>query len=425
MRAKHKLPGLLAIGMAGALALSGVVGSSSAMATTCSNTSAIVGQGSSLQAIAQNTWASGSLCKVTYNSTSSGSGQNAWHANGTGSSVPSTSGDTYIGTDEPLDQSQLEEVDKAADGKYLTAGEEQTVVIPVVQAAVAVIDKAPANCEISEITNADLQKVWNGTILEWSGISTAKAAAGHPTACNVAITRVVRSDKSGTTYVYKEYLNKINSGALTCVTIGKKNWEELAEPVNNLTWPESCTGTTLSKVVKAKNSGGGGEVEEVIAQEGSIGYANLGDARKGYKAGVRWLEVENGSGTAWPGTGASEPQETAAKANCSGTSYGTQAELETLTGAPAGVDDNWSLVSGLNTKATTYPICTLTYDVALVNYELAGYGAGTKTTIGEATKQYLEYVTTSGQSAVASGLDYDELPSAVKNIAEAEAKLVN
>jgi hypothetical protein len=73
-----------------------------------------------------------------------------------------------------------------------------------------------------------------------------------------------------------------------------------------------------------------------------------------------------------------------------------------------------------------YPICTLTYDVALQNYGTAGFAKATE--VGRATYDYLDYVVNSkeggGQSAVTVEHDYDQLPTFVITRAQEEAALV-
>ena len=389
--------------------------------TACEHPFLIMGQGSSLQKSAQQSvWNPESNCGVGYESTSSGSGRKAWGAESAGSATkPSNSGDEFIGSDEPLSEAQLKNLDEAANGTYSkenTGGEGQTLVIPVLQAAVAVIVHPPAGCTPTQINNKSLLKVWNGETKKWSEIKPTPSGT-----CTGSITRVVRADVSGTTFVFKTYLNEVEvsaSGPAPC----NKTWAEMAEPANNKVWPEAskegCP-AGLSPVKEAAETGGGGEVNEVKATEGAIGYANLGDARKGYTAKeLEWLEVQNNgtkeTGTptyAKAGTAGTEPGGTAAKANCAETSYGTP--------PPATADDNLSELNGAHPSATNYPICTLTYDIALVNYEKAGYGVESSN-ISTATSEYLNWVVSSsagaGQEKITENHDYDALPEGTGKI---------
>lgn len=395
---------------------------------------AILGQGSSLQKIAQEVWIGESGCPVTYTTSSSGTGRKAWGVEEAGhkpndktTKNPAESGDTFIGTDEALGEAspkQIKDLDEAAGGTG------QTLVIPVLQAAVAAIVHPPSGCTPHEINNKSLLEVWNGTITKWSEIKPEPSGT-----CTGSITRVVRQDVSGTTFVFKTYLSQIEEPTMVA-PCNKNSWKKMAEPENNKVWPESEKETCpsgLSPVKEAAESGGGGEVKEVKETVGAIGYANLGDARNGYVAKeLEWLNVQNNGVKessmtftptyADPGTAGTEPGPTAAKANCANTEYGARS-------GTGEVDDDLSGLNGAHPTATNYPICTLTYDVALVNYTLAEFPHAAEE--GAATKEYLEYVTSTsgGQTAIAEKHDYDELPetatSKILQFAQEEAKKVD
>src|SRR5262249_27755871 len=155
-----------------------------------------------------------------------------------------------IGTDIPPSTSQLGNIKTAAGGADVT-------VIPVAQTSIAIVANPPAGCEFEEeagITNVELQRVFRGSIREWSGISAAKGT------CNSPITRVVsKKDGTGTTDQFKNSLSRMNGSPLPCVG---KTWQELrplvppsGEP--NTVWPESCSGTTLSPVLRGASNDDG------------------------------------------------------------------------------------------------------------------------------------------------------------------------
>jgi ABC-type phosphate transport system substrate-binding protein len=480
MRASKRIGPLLVAGVSvAAVALSGAFGTASAMAETpgeqCSGLS-INGQGSSLQKIAQEIWTGlptltagkgfndhtgsslacsgtqGSRGKpmVTYTSSSSGKGQEVWSANVEGkkpgeANTPSASGDAFIGSDEPLTPKQMENIDEAAGAG--ARGKGQALVIPVAQAAVAVIVNPPSLCDITAITNENLALVWSGSLDRWSQITGGASEGAGVTeltagACNTLISRVVRQDKSGTTFVFKSYLENIQELAAVC-SGETKTWKQYAEPANNLEWPERCGG---GRVLHAANSGGGGEAELVFKELGTIGYANLGDARAKFVLGnngpdgdyYHWLKIQNqglkrGEEYVYPGTPLGEPTDTKGNANCEGTTY---------TNLPKGMgpDDNWSEVSGVHTGANrdekeaknrNYPICTLTYDVGLVSYTQAGFADPNG--VGTTAYDYLSYLTSplgqseikgEGEKGVIGGQDYLSLEGEVATKAEETAYLV-
>jgi ABC-type phosphate transport system substrate-binding protein len=400
----------------------------------------VLGQGSSLQKIAQEVW-TGVLggkgfnvntegCtavgapKVKYTSSGSGTGLKEWGAE-CGVGKPSTSKDVYIGTDEPPTPGvggQLECIDLAAGA---TAG--QAVVVPVLQASVAVIAHPPLGCDVFGLANADLQSLWAGkTVLLWDDLPEKvgtflvwnELVAG---ACLNPITRVVRKDKSGTTFVFKSYLDEIS---LTALCNGK-TWTELSTETENLVWPTSSAGgcpAGLSPLLVSANNGGSGEVEEVKNTEGSIGYANLGDARKAGED-YTWLSIENGKTAKfeYPGEATEEPNSAEiSNANCKEAEY-TNLPSEANAEKP---DADWSKVSGAHpAKNAKYPICTLSYDIGLVNYELAGFAKPG----GEAqtANDYLHYLVAplGGQSDFAKR-DYRKVEEAVEKRAEKAAALV-
>jgi ABC-type phosphate transport system substrate-binding protein len=401
--------------------------------TACRRLTLITGEGSSLQKTAQlSVWIPGSNCAVLYNSKSSGVGREKWGIeqekhhpkDGTGKN-PAESGDTFIASDEPLDTKQLSNLDEAAGAGE--GGKGQALVIPVEQAAVAVIVNPPNNCTITEITNESLKKVWNLETVEWGGVSKATGSG----CSGQKITRDVRKEGSGTTFVFKTYLKEIQNA-----TCSGKTWEFYRETTHNLEWPEPGEGTCSAsglKAVPAAKEGGGGEVEQVVNTTGAIGYANLADARAQYNLSkapnYHWVKVQNQRQAnlfEYPGSPtSSEPTATSGESNCGKTHYSN------ATSITVGADDNWFSVNGAHPGSGSesnehYPICTLTYDVGLVNYGLAE--DSTNLLGGLATEQYLEYVVApateeGGQKALAKH-DYREVEEAVGEFAQEEARLI-
>jgi ABC-type phosphate transport system substrate-binding protein len=440
---RSKLRVLAVAAMSLALVALGLIGASSAMAekpnNPCLGGTSIMGNGSSLQTVAQtNVWIPGfgkagcpeGADKVEYLGGGSAAGLKAFGVGGL--ETPVSSGEHYIGTDDAPNGTQLDEMETAAKGKLGVAGEEQELVIPVAQAAIAIIVKPPAGCKVTKIRNHDLELVFNGLLLLWSEFEEGSEKTA---ACEVEIMRDVRFDGSGTTYQFKHYLFEINLNPLTGTGTTSRTWEELQpEEVPNLEWPE---GTELTPVLKPTEAGGKKLVELVKTDTSAIGYANLADARSLEEAGkLEWVEVQtNGSLTvaeenleletpsfAKAGTSATEPSTTAAEANCKETEY-TNIPLK-----PEEPDADWSKTYGGHPKVLKghYSICTLTWDVALVNYELAGFGAEAPK-IGQTAYDYMRYVTSEspegGQKEISNNHDYLGLFTAPTNVLEIALKL--
>src|SRR6185312_12275742 len=149
----------------------------------------IAGLGSALQGPAQNAlWIPGygAVCgaghEVAYESTTSAAALGAWGFDG----GPFDHTKAFLGTDEPPTAAQI----KASD----TASGTHALVIPVAQTAIAIVANPPANCQIEEITNKQLESVMRGNIKIWNKVQTASGAG----CVNAPITRVVRADASGT-----------------------------------------------------------------------------------------------------------------------------------------------------------------------------------------------------------------------------------
>ena len=393
-----------------ALGLGGLGAGGASAALNC-NGSNIIGQGSSLQKIAQQeVWTkafSSEVCNsgkhptVTYESTGSGAGLKEWNATGSRGSLNHER--QYIGTDEAPSVEEMANIDSVAGGAHV-------VVIPVAQTAISVVANPPSGCTVEDITQGAVQAVFKGTDTTWSQLGTTEGSCGSP------ITRVVRKDGSGTTFQFKNYLYDLNKAALPCTTgstEGKATWQELEQILNsetgapNTTWPESCKGHTLSSVVRPAASGGGELVKTVDATEGSIGYAALPDAESNHAPVI--LNVQNNGQKQLDEATFGSPI-SGTNANCSEVAYAVPANAQSKT-TSTGLDVDWSAVFGADptTGGERYPLCTLTYDLAFHGYQDAGFIYKNEETVHD----YLtEYVVKEGQTKLeGSGTFYDELPT--------------
>lgn len=377
--------GLLAGTSLAVMAIAGI-GAGSASAA-CSST-VMKGQGSSLQRIAQQElWStgyisggcgSGTNLKPEYTSSSSGTGLGVWGFNGSGSVTTEW---TYIGTDDGPNAGQIKKAQEASK----SAG---VVVVPVAQTAIAILVHPPTECTLEKITNVNLEKAFSGEAATWSEIgATGAGCSGAPG----TLTRVVRKDASGTTYQFKNYLALINTlrngGTEGAICTGKPKWSELEEigPTGtpNTEWPE-C-GTMAATV--PTGTGGGEVAAKVAATAGTIGYAALPDAKA---KGASTVQVQNNGISGSPIY--QKPDIGTEEARCAKAEYTVPGEG--LKASGTGVNVDWSKVFGGQPSigGTTYPICTLTYDLGWNNYVTAGFAAG----IGSSVKSYLSYIVTNG-----------------------------
>ena len=221
-----------------------------------------------------------------------------------------------------------------------------------------------------------------GSLKIWNKVQTATGVG----CVNAPITRVVRAEGSGTTYQLKAYLNLIDTGGLAC-TEGGQGWKQLeeigADGRPNTVWPErlagGCSATAVSGLVTAK--GGAAEVNAVDGIEGSIGYAVLPDVEAHKTGRTHWLKLQNnGLSNKLSIARMVRPVEAAGNtAECESTLYGVPKKAKASLANVA--DGDWSAVTGGNPSIgaadpSAYPLCALTYDIALTNYAKAGFTAG-------------------------------------------------
>ncbi len=210
----------------------------------------------------------------------------------------------------------------------------------------------------------------------------------------------------------------INTAGLPCTVNeaeSQATWKELAPIVDpetgapNTGWPETCTGKTLTTVVRPEENGDGAAVRQVTATPGSISYAALpaSEANGGRTVNLQnngLVEIEEAVYGEPHIAGASKGKGTA---NCAATKYLVPTEART-TGT--GLDVDWSQVFGAQPAigGTAYPLCTLTYDLAFHGYEAAGFSAAQATTIRDYINGYIVF---GGQTALStSETNYQPMP---------------
>ena len=315
--ASRSLPKRVATAAA-AFGVTAIVGTAPALATTVPGEN-IFGSGSSLQKIAQvnvwtTTWTSTASDHATlsndptatYFSSSSGHGLDEFGNNTAAVDLTqdgnadngSTNGygrpvlDAFVGTDDPptgplaTAGSQLHNASLAATGGASRAIDEITV--PVAQAPVAILLSVPTGITLGagtaiNLSNSLLRRIWDanvaadapyaaktwGALLMEAGVKRITSGtpgrgqftdAGGSSGGSQGITLQVRSSASGTSYTFKGFLN----------LSGDANYPQ-SFVVDDDTWPVPTTNTG--------NTGGSQLVADTTATPGSIGYANLADAR--------------------------------------------------------------------------------------------------------------------------------------------------
>ncbi len=417
--------GIVAVASVAALA---APGAAQALPGHCKAEVGTKGAGSSLQFEAQVVWdpafnANKAGCplpeKIEYIKSSSGKGLAKWKTEKLFGEIG------FVGTDNTVNATEKSEVEAEVDPGQAS----KVLTIPVLQGAVAIPVNLPANCKATSsvaagrlaLDQSTLEGIFKGDITTWKQVTEAPGTGnkledeGGTCETESPISVVVRKDKSGTTHIFKKFLNEIDPAVLT-TEAGSRTWAQLAEgdEADNLGWP------TAAKVVHAAEESGTGLLKEVAAKPGSIGYANLADARNVANGGFTgqspqrfWVELEashkekKGEIKSRKYTDPATNGDVAASAesNCKKTVY----RDEGGTFPPPSAEAPWNEVTA-STTSKTYALCGLTYDLVLTNYSAyATHGGNEKE--AQVVKDFEEFVLSKkGGETVIKGHDYLALP---------------
>ncbi|MCW2817897.1 MAG: phosphate transporter substrate-binding protein [Marmoricola sp.] len=355
------LPGVAALTLGVALSACGASNESTGSSSSSSSSSAgsvelsgdLSGAGSSAQQKAQEAWSTGfqgahSGVTVNYDPVGSGDGRKQFIAKG----VSFAGSDSYLSDDE----GQLTAAKKRCGG--------DPIEVPAYVSPIAVIYKLKGVSDL-QLSAKTVAGIFDNKITKWDD-AAIKADNPKATLPSTAITPVHRSDDSGTTKNFTDYLKKASGGAWTYDAAD-------AFPTKG----EAAEGTS-------------GVVTAVSGGDGTIGYADESQAGSLGKA-----KIKVGSEYAAP------TAEGAAK---------VVAISKGVSGRPA-VDMAVDL-DRTTTESGAYPVVLVSYLIACQKYSDASEGA--------LVKNYLEYaVSSDGQSAAAKNAGSAELDSAVADKAKA------
>jgi ABC-type phosphate transport system substrate-binding protein len=423
MKARFTRIGVLAVACM-MMVLAGGVSSASA-SLTCTE---ISGAGSSLQNIAQNNvWIPGNpdmecstLPTITYTATSSGKGEAQWGENANKelkdepgvSPFPAFIG-TDIGPEGPSANAgtQLNNMDKA--GSQGTALGEGVVTVPVAQSAIAVLVSLPLGCTTSttgspKVESSALEKEWFKNEGELGSL-----IKGASVVCANTPKLYARESASGTTAGFKRYLDDINSRWDPLVTTAAK--------AANIEWPATVEETGFSK---------GSQLAEGVYNKpganGAIGYADVADAVKagftskptlhtaeGMETYSFYVQVQRGVEAGAPVY--ASPSGLNESSNCGSASYNAPSVI--------GPNVDWSGAKQTGVTSTpTYPICTLTFDLAWHLYskpQKSGKALYTQA-LRNTVYNYLLYIVNEGQNETLELHHYGKLTNPVAEDAKNE-----
>jgi phosphate transport system substrate-binding protein len=212
-----------------------------------------------------------------------------------------------------------------------------------------------------------LAKVFLGQIKKWNDPAIAALNSGV-TLPGTAITVVHRSDGSGTTYIFTDYLSKISS-----------DWKSTVGTAKSVKWPAGVGA-----------SGNQAVAQGITSTDGAIGYVELAYA---VQTGMHTAAIKNANG---------------------------KFVMPTVDGATAAAAANTS-VSPTNFSIVnepgdaTYPIAGFSWVILRTSYSDAAKG--------KAVVYLMKWLVTDGQSD-GSSLQYAPLPKAVQDLALSNLKLI-
>jgi phosphate transport system substrate-binding protein len=326
----------------------GSSGSAGSGGSACS-TGDLNGEGSTAQANAMTAWinAYGKKCsgaKINYNPTGSGAGVSQF-----------TAGQVdFAGSDSALnkDKGEVAAANKQCGSPALD--------LPMVVGPIALGFKL-SGVDKLVLTPDLIGKIFTGKITKWDD---AAIAAKNPDAKlpSTAISVIYRSDASGTTANFENYLAAVDPADFT------------AEPAKD----------NANKVFKGQGKAGSQGVAAAIGStEGSIGYVEYSFAVSG---SLSTVAIDSGAGAV------DISKDSASKAMEDAKVVGT--------------GDDVSLKINYATKsAGAYPIVLTTYEIVCTKYK--------DSATGTFVKNFLTYTSTDGQSLLA-GLGYAPLPTSLQ-----------
>lgn len=381
---------------------------------------------------------------VTYESQGSGAGMEAVINRG----LPPRFGMS----DDPPDASQMAQMNAGT----LTPGSDPIAtdngkihVVPAAVGAVAPLVNFPDDCDPTKLpaaartdsvdstaddnlirvrfTKDQFEKAWakDPSGDEWDEVFPALAGG----ACvDEPIIRVVRFDKSGTTYAFKDYLNAINPA---------RKWLQDFTG-DNREWPSAtfgsggqCGGTAApgnqpdatDHLTSGCASGNDDLTVKLVDTDGSIGYSDLSTARNNspslavdasddeapFDNDVYWTQIQNGS---------NQFTEPTADPNGFRTDglKGSNCQAATFSNVPGATTEDWSKVSGVDAPSG-YGICTMTYGLVFDDNSDVWGSSTEEESKARTVKDYWLNALSDGAQGQLFANDYAPLPEAIQALA--------
>jgi phosphate ABC transporter phosphate-binding protein len=258
----------------------------------------------------------------------------------------------FAGSDAPVQAAQA------------AAGATGVVHIPEALGGVALTYNVPGVTQL-RLNGTVLAGIYLGQITKWNDPALVALNPNANLPAN-SIVPVHRSDGSGTTYAFTDYLSKVSTA-----------WQKGPGTGTSVTWPLGIAG--------AKSAGVANAIQQ---NSNTIGYVETGYATSN---GMAVAQIQNAAGVFQAPTLAGVSAAAAASSNL-----------------PTTGDADWSHASIVNAPGNaSYPISTFTYVVVYKNLSQAYPSMDAKT--AKALASFLSWAVTSGQ-ADNTNLQYSTLP---------------
>jgi ABC-type phosphate transport system substrate-binding protein len=388
----------------------------------------------------------------------------------------------FAGSDDPPTPAQValvnsggKKVGEVVEPDGVTGNEGKVHVFPIAAGAVAPLVNFPEGCNPEAITDnnfrtitqaeiggdaakkallrvrfpkATFEKIWAGA--ENTTWNAAIPGLGSQSgACDVPIIRVVRFDKSGTTFAFKDYLRTIDPAEGWTTT-----YENGPGGIGNREWPgatfgprDDCgnkNGTNEAGVdptgpgsglandsddhlTSGCENGNGGLVKKLIATDGSIGYSDIATARaaspslainpgNGSAPTVPyWTQVQNGSNAF---TEATADELNGFRTTANSAQKGANCLTTAFVNTPADSFGDWSKTSGAN-AAAGFGICTLTYGLAFDDNSTVFGNTAPEEAKARTVKDYEASIVSEAGQATLFAADYAPVPPSLIAISRA------
>lgn len=397
---------------------------------------------------------------VLYNNPTANAGGSGLTGSGKGQEATSCRSDAFGGTDIPYDQATLATLNGAPGSIAAGCAAFQTynafyepnpspypdaadiaapvMSFPIAGSSIVVsVNLTAGDCGGSApgaltFTSEIVSKLFGGDITNWNDAALRPTVDGIVrnsglANCNVPVERVVRLDRSGTTQIFKNYLQRADTTRTGATCQPATQWSTFAQDANNTAWPDGVgTCSPLTRGYVNGNTGVLGTCAGTSGQPanpGAVCYADLADQVSGSYPNLIRSTLRNATDTTFVSA-----QSGTSRANCNFASIsppggGTAGAVGLNTG---GNPDNWAIDGPVGNRGditfrgTGYPICGLTFAfvyTGLNNGAVANAISRLTANQRRTLYSYMSYILSSGGQArlTINNVNYQSMPTALRD----------